>query len=120
MVQEFLNKFTLSIKNNLKGIILILIASIFTAVGQLFWKLSNGTNIMLLLIGFMCYGLGAVLMILAFRYGSLSVIHPMLSFGYIIAIFLGTTVLNEQITPLKLIAIAIIMVGVVLIGGGDV
>lgn len=120
MIQESLNKFALSIKNNLKGIILILIASILTAFGQLLWKLSNGISLKLLILGFICYGLGAVLMILAFRYGSLSVIHPMLSFGYIFAIILGKTVLNEQITPIKLLAIAIIMIGVILIGGGDV
>lgn len=114
-----MNSFMTSIKKNLKGIIIILFASIMTSVGQLMWKLSDGVNIEYLFIGFLLYGIGAVLMIIAFRYGSLSVIHPMLSFGYVFAVILGTLVLKERIGFVHIIAIAIIMVGVMLIGGGD-
>lgn len=113
------SSFANSIKKNYKGIIIILIASLFTAVGQLLWKLSNGSNLYFLFLGFFCYGIGAVLMIIAFRYGSLSVIHPMLSFGYIFAIILGSTVLHEAVTVRRLLAIFLIMLGVTLIGGGD-
>jgi drug/metabolite transporter (DMT)-like permease len=109
-----------SIKKNLKGIIIIIIASLLTSIGQLFWKISNGTDYKWLLIGFACYGIGAVCMVVALRFGSLSVLHPMLSFGYIFAIFLGNFVLKEQITAVQYLAILIIMVGVVFIGGGDV
>lgn len=114
-----IEKFKESFKKNYKGICLILIASMFTAIGQMLWKLSNGTNIAYLLLGFFCYGLGAVLMIIAFRYGSLSVIHPMLSFSYIFALILGNFVLGEVITKKSYMAIFIIMLGVTLIGGGD-
>jgi len=115
-----MDKFIISIKKNLKGITLMIIAALLTAVGQLLWKISNGTDLKWIIIGFVCYGLGAVLMIIALRFGSLSVIHPMLSFGYVFAIFLGQIVLKEHITITQIIAITIIITGVVFIGGGDV
>ena len=119
-MQNGINEFSQSIKKNIKGISLIIIAAMLTSVGQLFWKLSKGSNLKLVIIGFTCYGLGAVLMILAFRFGSLSVLHPFMSVGYIFAIVLGQTKLHENISISKYAAVAIIMVGVTLIGGGDV
>jgi len=115
-----MDKFVVSIKKNIKGIALMTIAALLTAVGQLLWKISNGVDLKWIIIGFVCYGLGAVLMIIALRFGSLSVIHPMLSFGYVFAIFLGLIVLKEHISTTQLLAIGIIITGVVFIGGGDV
>jgi drug/metabolite transporter (DMT)-like permease len=109
-----------SIKKNLKGIIIIIFAAVLTSIGQLFWKLSYNTNIKWLILGFICYGVGAVCMIVAFRYGNLSVLHPMLSTGYIFALILGRVILKEQISLTQIIAIIIIIIGVTLIGGGDV
>lgn len=119
-MQNVINEFSQSIKKNIKGILLIIIAAMFTSVGQLFWKLSHGIDVKLMLIGFVCYGLGAVLMILAFRFGSLSVLHPLMSVGYVFALVLGQTQLHEMVSLAKYVAVAIIMVGVTLIGGGDV
>lgn len=114
-----MNQFILSLKKNYKGILIIIAASLLTSIGQLLWKLSNGSNLSLILFGFICYGLGAVLMIIAFRFGRFSVIHPMISFGYIFAIVFGAIVLKEKVTFMKLLGVSIIMVGVLLIGGGD-
>ncbi|HSN57944.1 MAG TPA: EamA family transporter [Clostridiaceae bacterium] len=113
------NKFMDSIRKNYIGICIILAASLLTATGQLFWKISGGADLTLVAIGFLFYGVGAVLMIAAFRFGSLSVIHPMLSFSYIFALFFGRFILNEAISPLQLLGVFTIMAGVVLIGGGD-
>ena len=118
-MQNVINEFSQSIKKNIKGILLIIIAAMLTSVGQLFWKLSHGSDVKLMLIGFVCYGLGAVLMILAFRFGSLSVLHPFMSVGYIFALILGQTQLTETVSLTKYVAVGIIMVGVTLIGGGD-
>ena len=115
-----MSDFILSIKKNYKGIILMFFASLLTAYGQMLWKISNGKELIFIISGFALYGVGAVLMIIAFRYGSLSVLHPMMSFGYIFVIILGKTILKESITPMHLIATAIIICGVILIGGGDV
>lgn len=115
-----MNNFVLSIKKNYKGIILIIFASLLTAYGQMLWKISNGRELKFIISGFLLYGVGAVLMIIAYRYGSLSVLHPMMSFGYIFVMILGTTILKESVTPMHLIATFIIICGVALIGGGDV
>ena len=68
-----------SIRKNRKGILLMLISSICVCVGQMLWKLSESESIWLLLGGFCCYGIGALVMIVAYKYGSLSVLQPMLS-----------------------------------------
>lgn len=119
-MENIKNNFIQSIKKNLKGIILMVISALFVSVGQLFWKFSDGSNMKFLLIGFACYGLGALIMVVAFRFGSLSVLHPLMSIGYVFAIILGITQLHENVSVVQYIAVAMIMLGVILIGGGDV
>lgn len=114
-----MNAFIQSLKKNKIGIALILAASISTASGQMFWKLSGGQWNRYLILGFLFYGVGAVLMTIAFRFGSLSVLHPLLSMGYVFALLLGITFLNEQITVMQTVAVALIIAGAILIGGGD-
>ncbi|MDR5588254.1 EamA family transporter [Clostridium aquiflavi] len=108
-----------SLKKNRKGIALIILSSVFVCIGQLLWKISNTEGLMYILIGFLFYGIGAVFMIVAYRFGSLSVLQPMLSLNYIFTIILAKTVLNESLTLSKIISILIIIMGVILIGGGD-
>jgi drug/metabolite transporter (DMT)-like permease len=114
-----MNAFIQSLKKNKIGIALILLASMGTASGQMFWKLSGGQWNRHLILGFLFYGIGAVLMTIAFRFGSLSVLHPLLSMGYVFALLLGITFLHEQITAMQAIAVVLIIVGAALIGGGD-
>jgi len=108
-----------SFKKNKTGILLMFTSSICVCLGQLLWKLFTKGSLLYLLFGFCLYGLGAIVMIIAYKFGSLSVLQPMLSMSYIITIFLAAVVLGEQITPIKLIGILIITVSVILIGGGD-
>lgn len=108
-----------SLRKNKYGIILMIISSICVCVGQLLWKLSIERGMLYLIIGFTFYGIGAVIMIVAYKFGSLSVLQPILSLNYVLSIILARTILNEQITLLKLIGVFIIIIGVVLIGGGD-
>ncbi|MGL6167979.1 MAG: EamA family transporter, partial [Fusobacteriaceae bacterium] len=84
------------------------------------WKLFRLDNsYTFLIIGFFLYGLGAVTMIGAFKFGKYSVIHPMMCTSYIFAILLGGLFLKEYISIYQIIGIAIISLGVVFIGGGD-
>ncbi|WP_294854980.1 multidrug efflux SMR transporter [uncultured Oscillibacter sp.] len=99
-----------------KGILIMLLSSLLTCTGQLCWKLSGSRSaVTFILIGFILYGCGAALMIIALRYGDLSTLHPMLGVGYVLAIALGAVVLNEPISPRKLLGIATIIFGLVLI-----
>jgi drug/metabolite transporter (DMT)-like permease len=108
-----------SFRKNGLGISLMIIAALFTSSGQLFWKLSQSQLNWDLIIGFCLYGLGAVMMIVAFRFGSLSVLHPFLSVGYIISTLLGGFILHEHLSYYTFGGITLIIIGVSLIGGGD-
>lgn len=108
-----------SFQKNKKGILLMLISSICVCIGQLLWKLSATQGIIIMLVGFCFYGLGAVVMIVAYKFGKLSVLQPMLSLNYVLSIILAVVVLKEKITALKCIGVLIIIAGVVMIAGGD-
>lgn len=114
-----MNQIVYSLNKNKKGIYIILISAFFTAIGQYYWKLSGAKDIRFILLGFVCYGIGAVGMILAFRYGSFSVIHPMISTNYIFAFFIGYYYLGETINLEKILGIIFIMIGVLFLGVGD-
>ena len=58
-------------------------------------------------------------MIIAYRFGELSVLQPMLSLNYILSIFLAVVILKEEITILKVIGVFVIITGVIMIAGGD-
>lgn len=107
-----------SIRRNKKGILLMIISSICVCIGQLLWKLSV-YGIMLMFLGFCFYGVGALVMIIAYRYGKLSVLQPMLSLNYVLSIGLAVIVLKEEIHLLKCIGVLVIIAGVILIAGGD-
>lgn len=115
-----MEKIIQSFKNNKKGIIIMIVASLLTALGQLFWKLfQEQRSIYFLIIGFFLYGLGAVTMIIALKNGKHSVIHPMMCTGYIFALLLGAWILNEYINYIQFAGILFMMTGVVFVGGGD-
>lgn len=108
-----------SLKKNKNGIVLMCLSSICVCAGQLLWKLSAEYGIISLLFGFALYGIGAIIMIIAYRYGSLSVLQPVLSLNYVFSIILASVILHEPITILKFIGVLIIIIGVILIAGGD-
>lgn len=108
-----------SFKKNKKGILLMILSSICVCIGQLLWKISGIEGILFLIIGFGFYGFGALIMIIAYKYGSLSVLQPMLSLNYVLSLILAAIVLNESITSMKVIGVSIIILGVILIGVGD-
>ncbi len=108
-----------SLNKNKKGIILMLFSSFFVCTGQLCWKLSIDNNLVLLIIGFILYACGALLMLYAYKFGELSVLQPILSINYIFTIIFASTVLKEKIVLNDLVGIFIIILGVILIGGGD-
>ncbi|MBU5474512.1 EamA family transporter [Roseburia sp. MSJ-14] len=108
-----------SFAKNRTGILLMLLSSICACLGQLLWKLSAEQGLLIALLGFVFYGIGALIMLIAYRFGSLSVLQPMLSMNYVLSILLGAVVLKEVVTIRKVIGVLVIMAGVILIGGGD-
>lgn len=96
----------------IKGIIIMIASSFFTCFGQLLWKLSSiQNNFLFIVFGFVLYGLGALTMIIAMRFGDLSKLHPMLSFGFVLSLILGSMILGEPITTTKVLGTILIIVG---------
>ncbi len=108
-----------SLKENKKGILLMMVSSLLVCFGQLFWKLSTDGNIIFLFIGFFLYGFGALIMLKAYGYGKVSVLQPMLSMNYVFTFLLGYFILNETISVLKIVGLISIVIGVVIIGGSS-
>ncbi len=108
-----------SFERNKKGILLMVCASLCVCLGQLCWKLSGQYGIPVLLLGFGLYGLGALITLTAYRFGSLSVLQPVLSLNYVLTVVLAALVLRERITLLRIAGILCVMAGVLLICGGD-
>lgn len=108
-----------SFQRNRKGIMLMLVSSVCVCIGQLLWKLSSEYGIIIMFMGFGFYGVGAFVMLFAYRYGKLSVLQPMLSLNYVLSIILAALILREEITALKCVGIIIIIAGVIFIAGGD-
>ena len=105
-------------KKTYLGILLMLLCSVCLCIGQFVWKYYTG--LFSLIIGFGIYGLGALSMLWAYRFGSLSVLQPINSVSYVIATILGSVFFQETITIGKTIGIALIMAGVVLLARGEV
>lgn len=108
-----------SLQKNKYGMMIMVFSALCTSFGQYFWKISGGSNLFLIFIGFALYGMGALFMIVAFKFGSFSVLHPMLSLGYIFAIIIGYFLLNDAIRTTEIIGLVFILFGVVMIGVGD-
>lgn len=108
-----------SLLKNRTGILLMLVSSVFACFGQLLWKIATDKGLVFLLIGFAFYAVGALVMLVAYKFGSLSVLQPMLSLNYVLSLILAVTILKEPITIMRVIGVLVIMIGVILIGGGD-
>lgn len=109
-------------KKNMKlAMFLILSAALMSSLGQLAWKFgadasSNVTAILLYGIGFIAAGLGMVILMIAFRFGDVSILQPMMSIGFAMSIFFGAIFLNEPITLAKVIGTLFIIAGSALLG----
>ena len=108
-----------SIKNNGRGIGLMVFSALLASFGQMFWKMFHTEGLGVLILGFVLYAGGAVIMIIAYRYGKLSILQPMLCLSYVFAIFIAAFILNEEMTPIKIVGIIVVIFGVIMIAGGD-
>lgn len=102
-----------------KGVAIMLIAAVCACVGQLFWKLYATEGFWCLVLGFGFYGLGALLMLYAYRFGPVSVLQPMLAANYVLSLFLGALVLEETIGLAQALGVVVVTIGVILIAGGE-
>jgi drug/metabolite transporter (DMT)-like permease len=107
-----------------RGILLMIVCTLFTASGQLFYKLAAPTlsvsfsgiflNIQLL-IGLFLYFCGAVMLLLALKQGELSAVYPIISLTFVWVLIIGALFFNEAITGLKLAGTLCIIIGVAML-----
>lgn len=103
-----------------RGITLMILSSLCACTGQLFWKIATGEeSIMMLMGGFALYGCGALLMLTAYKYGSLSILQPILGLNYLICLVMGYFFLGEQVTCTHVGGCLLIITGVYLITIGE-
>ena len=113
---------------NVKSIIIVIICTILTSIGQVFLKYGTKgmdsvsaysliTNVPLI-VGFLFYAMGAVLLIAALRNGQLSVLYPFISLSFIWVTFLSIILFSEHVSIFNWLGIASIILGVSFIGFG--
>lgn len=100
-------------KTGIWGILLMLICAVCLATGQFIWKSCD--EIFPLVIGFGVYGLGALAMLCAYQFGSVSTLQPINSVSYLIAAILGNIYFHEMISTGRMMGIIIIIAGVILL-----
>lgn len=100
------------LSNLKKGITLMIFSSVCSCFGQLLWKLfATQGSYYDLILGFFLYGIGALSMIIAYRFGKLSVLQPILSLNYVFSLLLAVIVLGETVTVLKIMGVMFIIYG---------
>ena len=110
------------------GIVLVIFCTFLTSIGQIYLKTGASTlsfdvlQILTnykLIIGCLFYGLGAIVMIIALKFGELSVIYPLISLSFIWVSLGSIFFLGESFNINKLIGVFSIISGVGMIGIGD-
>ena len=81
-----------------------------------FWSLVKNYY---LISGFLLYGVSTVLFILALRGGELSILYPTVATVYAWIALFSIKFLNEKMNKWKILGIALIIIGVTLIGLGS-
>ncbi|MDD5086891.1 MAG: EamA family transporter [Candidatus Nanoarchaeia archaeon] len=114
-------------KTKKEAILLVLICTFFTSVGQLFLKIGSKnlsfnfiellTNLPLI-VGFSFYIIGAVILIFALKNGELSVIYPFIATSFVWVSFLSVIFLKEVMNILKWSGLFVIILGMAFIGKG--
>ena len=102
---------------------LVLAGVLLNAAAQLFLK--AGTNAMPLglrlaiephiLGGLACYVVSVVVWVVALSRVPVSIAYPMLSIGYVVNAVAAYYLLGESVTPMRLVGIGIIIVGVFMV-----
>jgi multidrug transporter EmrE-like cation transporter len=69
-----------------------------------------------ILVGLVCYFISAGLWIVALTRVDVTIAYPMLSMGYVIAALLAWQIFGEALTPGRMLGIAVILVGVIILG----
>jgi len=110
-----------------KAILLVILATFLTSLGQILWKFGSyhiNQNLLSwlnppIILGFISYGLAAFILIIALKYGELSTLYPIIATSYVWVAVLSPLFFNDTFSLTKLIGIAVIILGITLIKKGE-
>ena len=94
--------------NALGGAIHLTMATWFQTLVKVFTQLP-------IMGGLACYGLSLIVWIVGLSRTDVTIAYPMLSLGYVVSAFGAWMFLGEAVSPQRLVAIGVIIVGVVLL-----
>lgn len=102
--------------------------TLFGAAAQILIKMGattlTGTSPLAMLtnlpvfLGYSLYGFSTVFLVVALKDGELSILYPVISLTYVWVAFLSYLVFHEAISVMKMAGIAIIVMGVAVLGKG--
>jgi drug/metabolite transporter (DMT)-like permease len=115
-----------------RSVLLVFLCTLIGAAAQVLFKLGSGamtgdTPVELavhvltspaLLLGFACYGINTLLLVLALRKGELSMTYPVISLTYVWVTILSVLVFHEAVNVFKLVGLAVVVAGVAVLGRG--
>ena len=109
------------------SITIVLLISIVSALGAMFFKMGSGKFSLSvsglfknknLIIGVILYGISVLFFAFSLKGGELSVLYPFISTGFIWTAFLSVRFLGESLNKYKLLGILLIVIGVSAVGLG--
>ncbi|MBS3175881.1 EamA family transporter [Candidatus Woesearchaeota archaeon] len=104
-----------------KSVALILLTTLFSSVAQLLFKegamrLPDLVTNWPLFTGVVLYALGAALLVYALKGGEVSILYPITSSSYIWVTLFAWYFFDEQVTVFKLAGLALVIVGIIMLG----
>ncbi len=106
------------------AIFLMVTCTIFTSIAQIFYKLGAlrlpeiFTNYPIF-IGLILYGIGALILVTAFKFGEVTLLYPIIATSYVWVSILSWIVFSETIGFFKWFGIAFIIAGITVIALGS-
>ena len=69
-----------------------------------------------LFAGYALYGMSTAILVVALKYGELSILYPVIALTYVWVTLLSVLIYNESVNPMKMLGLATVVAGVALLG----
>ena len=102
----------------------MVLCTVFTSAAQVLYKIGASmlpeifTNLHLI-AGLALYGIGALLLVTAFRFGEVTLLYPIIATSYIWVSILSFFLFSENIGIFRWVGISLIIFGIILISSGS-
>ena len=94
---------------------MLLISSLTASLGQVFFKMSQGSFLSLFFFsGLFLYGLSTLLWVYALKFLPLSKVYPFTFLTFALVLILSYVLFNERLSLINLTGVVLIVIGVIL------